>query len=494
MSSYLLAIDQGTTSARAIIFDREARTISKRQIEIKQYFPEPGWVEHDPEEIWQSVLACCRQAVAAADLSFQDIVAIGITNQRETTVLWDRTNGTPIHRAIVWQDRRTAEQCQAMSASGQEELIRSKTGLLLDPYFSASKISWLLDHVPGARKRAEKGELMFGTIDSFILWRLTQGARHATDATNASRTLLFNIHTQEWDKDLLHLFNIPSQLLPQVLDSCTDFGTTHPSLFDFDIPIRALVGDQQAALIGQTCFQPGMIKSTYGTGTFLILNTGEKAITSKNRLLTTIAYRLHGKTTYALEGSIFSAGTIVQWLRDKLHLFKAAQETEALAASVASNEGVYFVPAFTGLGAPYWTPNARASIQGLTRDSQLEHIVRAGLEAVAYQTRDLLDAMIADGAAQLTEIRVDGGMTVNNWLMQFLADILNLPVERPKVTETTALGAAFLAGMGSGIFKSFKQISQLWQCDRRFEPQMSAEVRNHFYQNWHNAVKRVLIT
>ncbi len=492
MTQFLLAIDQGTTSTRVMIFDHEGRNVSKHQLELTQYFPQEGWVEHDPEEIWQATVICCREAVHKAKLSFKDIRAIGITNQRETTVVWDRKSGAPVYRAIVWQDRRTAELCQQLHAEGKEAMVQSKTGLLLDPYFSASKIAWILDNVDDARQRAEQGGLAFGTIDSFLLWRLTQGSSHATDASNAARTLLFNIHDQTWDKELLELFNIPSSLLPQVMDNTADFGFTDPTLFGEKIPIAAMAGDQQAALIGQTCLDLGMIKSTYGTGTFIILNTGDEPITSKNRLLTTIAYRLKGKVTYGVEGSIFSAGSIVQWLRDKLGLFKDAKETETLAASLPDNGGVYFVPAFTGLGAPYWNPNARASIEGITRASTIAHIVRAGLEAVAYQTRDLLDAMAADGVSRFTEIRVDGGMVVNNWLMQFLADILQLPVERPTINETTALGVIYLAGLQCGMFSSTEQISQLWQCERRFVPQMPKSQADQLYKNWQSAVRKVI--
>jgi len=501
MTHFLLAIDQGTTSTRAMIFNHLGQPISIYQLALKQYFPQPGWVEHDPEEIWQATLTCCRQAVQKANLVFNDICAIGITNQRETTIIWDKATGEPIHRAIVWQDRRTAEFCQQLSQAGYElpnespnyeSKIQLKTGLLLDPYFSASKIHWLLETIPHARERAERGELAFGTIDCFLLWRLTRGAQHITDATNAARTLLYNIHTQEWDKELLDLFKIPRSLLPQVQDNTAHFGLTHSSLFGKEIPILAMAGDQQAALVGQACFQPGMIKSTYGTGAFLILNTGQKAVASQNRLLTTIAYRLNGVTTYGIEGSIFSAGSSIQWLRDKLCLFKEAGETENLAANLQDNGGVYLVPAFTGLGAPYWAPNARGSIEGLTRDSERAHVARAALEAVAYQTRDLLDAMMADGAIQTIDIRVDGGMVVNNWLMQFLADMLQLPVERAVVNETTALGVAYLAGLQAGVFTSLEQISKLWQCNRRFEPRMNKDRVNKLYQGWLAAVKCVL--
>ncbi len=492
MPKFLLSIDQGTTSTRAIIFNQAGQPISLHQMELTQYFPHPGWVEHDPEEIWQSTLTCCKSALKKANLSAADITAIGITNQRETTVVWDRTTGKTVHRAIVWQDRRTTDFCQALHHAGHEAIVQEKTGLLLDPYFSASKIAWVLDHVPGARAQAEKGMLAFGTIDSFLLWRLTQGTRHATDVTNASRTQLFNIHTLQWDSSLLELFNVPSSMLPEVFDNTAEFGVTHASLFGHEIPIAAVAGDQQSALIGQTCFQPGMVKSTYGTGTFLVVNTGDQAVISKNRLLTTIAYRLKGKICYAIEGSIFSSGSTIQWLRDQLQLIKNASETEQLAASLPDNGGVYFVPAFTGLGAPYWRPAARASIEGLTRDSQAAHIVRAALEAVAYQTRDLLNAILADSPMTLAEIRVDGGMVVNNWLMQFLADMLHLPVLRPKISETTALGVAYLAGLQMGVFESLQEISALWQCEQNYTPRMNVEVAEGLYQSWELAVRKVL--
>ncbi len=493
MTQHILAIDVGTTSTRVMIFNQHARPISKHQIELQQYFPQPGWFEHDPEEIWQATLACCHLAVQQAKLSFQDITSIGITNQRETTVIWERSTGKPIYPAIVWADRRTANLCASLRLAGHDAMIQTKTGLLLDPYFSASKIHWLLQSIPQARQRAERGELAFGTIDSFLLWHLTQGAIHATDASNASRTSLFNIHTQQWDEELLALFNIPATLLPRVLDSSADFGVTYPSLFDREIPIHALVGDQQAALVGQTCFQAGMIKSTYGTGAFLMLNTGNQAIKSNNQLLTTIAYRLQGEVTYALEGGVFSTGSAIQWLRDSLTLFNTAQETAAMAASVENNGGVYFVPAFTGLGAPYWTPDVRACLQGITRDTQPAHIVRAALEAVAYQTQDLLAAMVADGAGHLmlSEIRVDGGMVTNDWLLQFMADILNLPVTRSTVNETTALGAAYLAGLYSGFFSSLEQIAGYWQREKTFTPQMTETQRAALYHDWEIAVRRL---
>ena len=492
MPSYILAIDQGTTSTRAILFDEKANRLAQHQIEFKQYFPNDGWVEHDPEEIWNTTVEVCRKAISDKQLTGSDITAIGITNQRETVIIWERDTGKPIYKAIVWQDRRTADHCADLIADGHEETIRSKTGLVIDPYFSASKIGWILDNLPNARRRAEKGELAFGTIDTFLLWRLTGGKRHATDATNAARTSLFNIHTQEWDEDLLRIFNIPRELLPEVLDNSADFGTTDPHLFGGAIPVAGMAGDQQAALIGQACFDPGMVKSTYGTGCFMIANTGQTAMVSKNRLLTTVGYRLGGVTTYAMEGSIFNAGTTVQWMRDQLNLFTDASETEKIASSIDSTGGVYLVPAFTGLGAPHWDPNARGAIHGLTRDTGREQIIRAGLEAVGYQSRDLIEALVMDGTDKPAVIRVDGGMVNNNWLSQFLADMLGATVDRPRITETTALGAALLAGLQTGLFGSLDDIKKLWQIDKSFEPSMDEEKRGGLYAGWQIAVKRVL--
>lgn len=496
----LLAIDQGTTSTRAIVFDRAGTKRGTHQVELPQSFPQNGdassgikgaWVEHDAMRIWADVQACVRGALAAAALDASGITALGITNQRETTVIWHRATGRPIAPAIVWQDRRTADFCTA-NASHSEWLSR-KTGLLLDPYFSATKIAWLLEHTPGARAQAEAGELAFGTVDSWLLWQLTGGATHATDATNASRTALFNIHTQQWDDELLTFFKVPRALLPEVRDCAADYGSTDPALFGAAIPIRGIAGDQQAALIGQACFTPGMAKSTYGTGCFVVLNTGKTCVASANRLLSTVAYRLNGETTYALEGSIFVAGAAVQWLRDAVHLIKSAGETEALARSLPDSQGVYLVPAFTGLGAPYWDPQARGAIFGLTRDTGLAHIVRAALESVAYQTRDLLDAMAADSLAP-TELRVDGGMVINDWLTQFLADALQLPVLRPEITETTALGAAFLAALGAGIYESPEELAGLWSQQRRFDPVLDAAESERLHRGWHAAVNRVRTT
>ncbi len=490
MATHLLAIDQGTTSSRAIVFDGGGRICAVGQQEFAQHFPEDGWVEHDLEDIWNSTLAVCREAIASAGLSASDIRAIGITNQRETTALWDRESGKPLGRAIVWQDRRTARHCESLRGQGVESMVMRRTGLLLDPYFTGTKLAWMLDNIPGARERAERGELAFGTIDSFLLWRLTGGKVHATDATNASRTLLFNIHRQCWDDELLSLLNIPASVLPEVLDSAADFGETLPELLGESVPVAAMIGDQQAATVGQACFEPGMVKSTYGTGCFVMLNTGTVAVTSQNRLLTTVAYRLNGKVTYALEGSIFVAGAAVQWLRDGLHLIGSASQMQELAESVCSSNGVYMVPAFTGLGAPYWDPDARGAILGITRDTQIAHIARATLEAVCYQSRDLLDAMRSDGA-EVEALRVDGGMVVNDWLMQRLADTVGCDCQRPEVIETTALGAACLAGLQVGVFSSLDDFQQRWSAERSFKPAMTEVERERRYHGWKAAVARV---
>lgn len=491
MAKYILSIDQGTTSSRAIIFNEQGLPLQQAQQEFEQIFPEDGWVEHDPETIWQTTLGVCQQAIQQARLNACDITCIGITNQRETTVVWDKNTGKPIYNAIVWQDRRTAETCEALRQQGREPIIADKTGLLIDPYFSATKIHWILENIEGAKEKAQQGELLFGTIDSFLLWRLSGGKSHKTDATNASRTMLFNIHEQQWDKDLLDLFSIPESMLPEVCDCSADFGSTLPELLGAEIPITGIAGDQQAALIGQACFKPGMAKSTYGTGCFMILNTGKTAVQSENRLLTTIGYRLNGDVTYAIEGSIFIAGAAIQWLRDGLQLIDHASQSEALAESADQKSGVYLVPAFTGLGAPYWDPNARGAITGLTRDTGIKEIVAAGLRSVCYQTRDLLEAMAADGASLPSTLRVDGGMVQNNWLVQFLANLLNTDVERPQITETTALGAAYLAGLHSGIFNSLEQIQKLWACEQKFSPEMKVATREKLYQGWLDAVRRV---
>ncbi|MCI0749328.1 MAG: glycerol kinase GlpK [Nevskiales bacterium] len=487
---YLLAIDQGTTSTRAIVFDKQGAKQGQAQIELPPSYPQPGWVEHDPERIWADTQAVVQEALKAAGLKAQDIAAAGITNQRETTVLWDRKTGKPVYPAMVWQDRRTAAFCKGRQSPERERWLAEKTGLCLDPYFSATKIHWILEHVAGARARASGGELAFGTVDSWLLWKLTGGKVHATDATNASRTLLFNIRTQQWDPELLEFFDVPAALLPEVKDCAAAYGATDKALFGAGIPILGVAGDQQAATFGQACFAPGMIKMTYGTGGFMVLNLGGEFVVSKNRLLTTTAYRLDGKTTYALEGSVFNAGTAVQWLRDAVKLIRSAAETEAIANSIPDTRGVYLVPAFTGLGAPYWDPEARGAVLGLTRDAGTAHLVRAALESVCYQTRDLLTAMSEDAPAP-TELRVDGGMVVNDWLIQFLADILKIPVVRPQTVETTALGVAFLAGLQAGVYRSLEDIQRLWQSDRRFTPTMPAAQADALYDGWRKAVARV---
>ncbi len=493
MTAHILAIDQGTTSSRAIVFSRDFEIEGVAQQEFRQYFPQSGWVEHDPEEIWESTLTTCRQALDAAGLSAEQIAAIGITNQRETTIIWDRQTGKPIHKAIVWQDRRAAATCARLAEAGHNSMITAKTGLLLDAYFSATKTCWLLDNVEGAREAAEAGRLAFGTIDTFLLWRLTGGRVHTTDATNACRTMLYNIHENCWDKDILELLDIPASLLPNVLDSSTDFGTTEPELFGAPIPVRGIAGDQQAALVGQACFAPGMIKSTYGTGCFIVLNTGSEPVVSKNRLLTTIGYRLEGKNTYALEGSIFVAGAAVQWMRDAMGLIEAASETGKLARQADINQDVYLVPAFTGLGAPHWDPDARGAIFGITRATGPAELSRAALESVCYQTRDLLEAMRGDWECMGdTILRVDGGMVASNWTMQFLADILNAQVDRPAILETTAVGAAYLAGLQAGVFCPPEEFAGSWRLDRRFTPSLDEELRKHKYQGWQEAVKRTL--
>ncbi len=489
----LLAIDQGTTSTRAILFDADGRPLAAARRELPQIYPRDGWVEHDGGKIWRAVLDTCREVLAKAQTG---VAAIGIANQRETTLIWDRGTGRPIHNAIVWQDRRTADHCRRLSDDGHGALVAGRTGLLLDPYFSATKIAWLLDNVPGARVRAERGELAFGTVDSFLLWRLTGGRVHATDASNASRTLLYNIHDLAWDPALAELFDVPMALLPEARDSAGPFGVTDAEWFGRAIPITGIAGDQQAALIGQACFEPGMVKSTFGTGCFVVMNTGAAPVLSHNRLLTTVAYKIAGQASYALEGSIFAAGAAVQWLRDGLKLIAAADETEALAASLEHNKGVYLVPAFTGLGAPHWDPHARGAIFGLTRATGIAEIARATLEAVAYQTHDLIaamaeDAMAQDWGAKPSVLRVDGGMVANSWFLQFLADIIDAKVERPAVTETTALGAAYLAGLGAGLYTSFDDIAHHWRRDAAFTPTMDDLTRRGLVAGWTKAVARV---
>lgn len=505
MGTYVLAIDQGTTSSRAILFDRDYRVVASDQQEFEQHFPRSGWVEHDPEDIWNTTLATCRRAMEKAGAGAEDLAAIGIANQRETTVLWERDTGRPIHRAIVWQDRRTAGACAALKDDGQEEFFSSRTGLLLDPYFSGTKIAWLLDNVEGAREAAEKGRLAFGTIDSFLLWRLTGGRTHATDATNASRTLLYDIHQGRWHPELLERLRIPASLLPLVRDCAADFGETEAGIFGAPVPIAGIAGDQQAATVGQACFEPGMIKSTYGTGCFAVLNTGAKPVRSTHRLLTTIAYRLGGKTTYALEGSIFIAGAAVQWLRDGLGIIEHSAQSGELAAAADPGQDVYLVPAFVGLGAPYWDAECRGAIFGLTRASGPAELARAALESVCYQTRDLLEAMGGDwrGAGDTalledtmllkdTVLRVDGGMAASDWTMQRLSDLLNMPVHRPRVLETTALGAAYLAGMQVGFYPPPGEFSKSWALEREFTPAMERAERERKYAGWSDAVKRTL--
>lgn len=492
MRPYILAIDQGTTSSRALVFNSALEVNGLSQQEFTQYFPDNGWVEHDATEIWATTLASCRKAISKAAINAQDIAAIGITNQRETTVVWERATGIPIANAIVWQDRRTSVFCEELRQRGLEKSIQKKTGLLLDSYFSATKLRWLLDHIPGARDKANQGELAFGTIDCFLLWQLTGGRSHCTDATNASRTMLFNIHTQEWDPELLELFDIPASLLPEVKDCAADFGNTDPALFDSSIPIRGVIGDQQAAAFGQCCFGEGMAKSTYGTGCFLLLNTGAAPLTSSKGLLTTIAYRLKGVPSYAIEGSIFMAGATMQWLRDGIKLINDVAESEALARATSADSSVYLVPAFTGLGAPYWDPDARGAIFGMTRDTGIKEIVTAGLMSVCYQTKDLILAIQQDGT-QLTQLRVDGGMANNDFVMQRLADVLDCEVLRPANTETTALGAACVAGLQAGLFESLEDISAHWQLQRSFKPARDAEWRQQRYAGWLDAVQRTRV-
>jgi glycerol kinase len=491
-SDHILAIDQGTTSTRAMIFSLTGECTIVAQQELPQIYPDDGWVEHDPEEIWQAVVTVCRQALVEAETNGLHVAGIGITNQRETTVVWNRSTSLPIYNAIVWQDRRTADLCDAVRRAGDEETVTAATGLLIDPYFSASKLRWILDQVPGARTQAEAGELAFGTIDSFLLWRLTGGQVHATDVTNASRTMLFNIHTQQWDAQLLEIFQIPPSLLPEVKDCAADFGRTSSELFGVALPIGGVAGDQQAAAIGQGCIKAGMIKSTYGTGCFVLLNTGETPCRSNHRLLTTIAYRIKGQTSYALEGSIFVAGAAIQWIRDGIKLIGSSAEVERLAQGLDSNRGVYMVPAFTGLGAPHWDPHARGAIFGLTRDTGIAEIARAALESVGYQTFDLMEALKGDFTADSWTLRVDGGMAANNWFLQFLADLLAIPVERPRMTETTALGASWLAAIQFGLLPSLSASSGYWQCAARFTPQCGEQQRHEMLAGWQKAVTRVL--
>jgi glycerol kinase len=492
--SFVLAIDQGTTSSRAIVFRSDISIAAVAQQEFPQHFPASGWVEHEPDDIWTSTVMVCRDALEKAGLMAKDIAAIGITNQRETTVVWDRKTGKAVHRAIVWQDRRTADTGARLKSDGHEPVISEKTGLIIDPYFSGTKVAWILDQVPGARKRAEAGELLFGTVDCYLLWRLTGGKVHATDATNASRTLLFNIHTGAWDDELLKMLRVPRSMLPDVKDSSARFGETEPDLFGGAIAISGIAGDQQAATIGQACFSPGMIKSTYGTGCFALLNTGTTPVASKSKLLTTIAYQLGGKRTYALEGSIFVAGSAVQWLRDGLKIIKQAAETGQLADESDPTQAVYLVPAFVGLGAPYWNPRVRGALFGLTRNTGPTELAQAALESVCYQTSDLREAMRADwpGGKAASVLRVDGGMTASDWTMQRLADLLDAPVDRPMIQETTALGAAYLAGLNAGVYPEPSRFADNWRLERRFKPNMSAATRERKLQGWARAVRGVL--
>ncbi|MEX0662677.1 MAG: glycerol kinase GlpK [Balneolaceae bacterium] len=487
---YILALDQGTTSSRAILFDKQGEIVATAQKEFEQFFPKAGWVEHDPSEIWSSQVGVAAEVVSRANLSAKSIAAIGITNQRETTVVWDKNTGKPVYNAIVWQDRRTATICNQLREEGHADMFQNKTGLILDSYFSGTKVKWILDNVDGARKKAENGDLIFGTIDSWLVWKLTGGKVHATDSTNASRTLLYNIYEQKWDKEILDLLDIPTSMLPEVRSSSEVYGETSGDIFAHSLPIAGIAGDQQAALFGQVCSQPGMAKNTYGTGCFMLLQTGEKPIKSTNNLLTTIAWKIDGKVCYALEGSVFIGGAVVQWLRDGLGMIRSSDEIENLAKQVDDNDGVYIVPAFSGLGAPHWDPYARGTLIGLTRGTTRSHIARAALESIAYQSTDLLRAMESDARISLKEMRVDGGASVNNLLMQFQSDILNKPVVRPKVTETTALGAAYLAGLAVGYWDSIDEINKKWQIDKTFEPKMEQKKREELLGKWHDAVER----
>lgn len=492
MSHYILALDQGTTSSRSLIFDKQGNIKGLAQKEFKQIYPQPGWVEHDANEIWSTQYGTIAEAIAKAHITIKQVAGIGITNQRETTVVWDRKTSHPLYNAIVWQDRRTAAFCDELKTAGHAAAIRQKTGLIIDAYFSATKLKWILDNVEGARKKAESGELAFGTIDTWLTWKLTNGEVHVTDVSNASRTMLFNIHTLQWDEELLKLFDIPASVLPEVKPSSKIYGVTGNIIPDSRIPVAGIAGDQQAALFGQMCTKPGMVKNTYGTGCFMLMNTGEKAITSKNNLLTTIAWQVDGKTEYALEGSVFIAGAVVQWLRDELKIIRSSSEVETLAAQVKNSHGVYIVPAFAGLGAPHWNQYARGSIFGLTRGSSHAHIARAALDSIAYQTYDVLKAMEADAGINISELRVDGGATINNHLMQFQSNILDTEVVRPTITETTALGAAYLAGLAVGYWRNVTEIQQQWQVDKTFMPAMAAEERTELINGWQRAVRAAI--
>lgn len=492
MSRFILALDQGTTSSRAIVFDHAGQIVAIAQKEFKQYFPQPGWVEHDASEIWSTQLGVATEAIAKAGLDVEDIAAIGITNQRETTVVWERATGKPIYHAIVWQDRRTTAICDELKTNGLETIIKQKTGLIIDAYFSGTKIKWILDNVEGARQKANNGELAFGTIDSWLLWNLTKGAVHATDVSNASRTMLCNIHTLEWDESLLQMLDIPASMLPVIKSSSEVYGHTQQMLTIKSIPIAGIAGDQQAALFGQMCTQPGMVKNTYGTGCFMLMNTGEKPVMSNNNLLSTVAWKINGQTQYALEGSVFIAGAVVQWLRDGLGIIRHSSDVEALAETVPHSDGVYMVPAFTGLGAPHWEPDARGTILGISRGTTAAHIARAALDSIAYQTMDVLRAMEADAGIAIKELRVDGGATANNLLMQFQSDILNTNVLRPIVTETTALGAAYLAGLAVGFWDSIEAIAAQWKIDQTFESAMDRHTREQLTKGWKIAVNATI--
>ncbi len=492
MTQYILALDQGTTSSRAIVFDKRGQMISVAQKEFTQIFPQPGWVEHDPAEIWSTQIGVAAEAIMKAGLTAKDIAAIGITNQRETTIVWDRATGKAIGNAIVWQDRRTASLCEAWKKQGLEPMIRDKTGLVLDAYFSGTKIKWMLDHIPGAREKANAGELAFGTVDSWLLWNLTAGKVHATDVSNASRTLLFNLHTQDWDNELLTIFDIPRSMLPEIRSNSEVYGYTQELLSSASIPVAGMAGDQQSALFGQLCHAPGMVKNTYGTGCFMLMHTGNKPVASKHNLLTTVAWKINGEMQYALEGSVFIAGAVVQWLRDGLKIIRESKEIEALAASVENNGGVYLVPAFAGLGAPHWEQHARGTILGITRGSEQGHIARAALESIAYQTRDVLVAMEGDSGIPIKELRVDGGATVNDALMQFQSDMLDVTVVRPKIIETTALGAAYLAGLAVGYWESVDDLQGYWQADQKYTSTMHSEERQQHLKGWTRAVRAVL--
>ena len=493
METYIMSIDQGTTSSRAILFNKAGEIVHSAQKEFKQYFPNPGWVEHDANEIWASVLSCMATVLSEIDIHANQIQAIGITNQRETAVIWDKETGRPIYHAVVWQSRQTADICADLKEKGHEQTFRDKTGLLIDPYFSGTKVKWLLDNVEGARERAERGELLFGTIDTWLIWKLTGGKAHVTDYSNAARTLMFNIHTLEWDKELLELLTVPEALLPEVRPSSEIYGTTAAyHFFGEEVPVAGAAGDQQAALFGQACYEKGMAKNTYGTGCFMLMNTGETAVKSKHGLLTTIAWGIDGKVEYALEGSIFVAGSAIQWLRDGMRMIKTAADSEQYAERIESTDGVYVVPAFVGLGTPYWESDVRGAVFGLTRGTDKEHFIRAVLESLAYQTKDVLEAMEADSGISLKTLRVDGGAVMNSFLMQFQSDILDVPVERTQINETTALGSAYLAGLAVGFWNDRSEIAQNWQVARTFEPEMTEEIRGKLYTGWKKAVNAAI--